>query len=202
MRQAFKLLYDAGCITGADGLRRNEKGEVLRLEFLSSSKSFERIALPYLENLKLLGVDAKWDFVDHAQYQQRQEEFAYDMVVGRFSLPLSPSLELRTLFGSESADRPGTFNLTGLQDPVVDALIDEIIAAESRAELTLRVKALDRVLRDKIIWVPNWFKGSHWIAYWDVFGSPETKPPYDRGIDYWWFDQAKYDALKASGALR
>ena len=161
---------------------------MLRLDFLSSSKAFERIALPFIENLKLLGIDARWDFVDHAQYQQRQEDFAYDMVVGRFSLSLSPSVELLTLFGSESANRPGTFNLTGLADPVVDALIGEIIAAKTRDDLVVRVKALDRVLRDRRIWVPNWFKGSHWIAYWDVFGHPEVKPPYDRGINYWWWD--------------
>ena len=58
------------------------------------------------------------------------------------------------------------------------------------------------MLRDKIIWVPNWFKGSHWIAYWDVFGKPDAKPPYDRGIDYWWWEQDKYDALVEAGALR
>ena len=82
------------------------------------------------------------------------------------------------------------------------ALIEEVIAAEDRETLTHRVKALDRVLRDQLIWVPNWYKGSHWIAYWDVFGFPDEKPPYDRGTDYWWFDQEKYDALIAAGALR
>ena len=124
------------------------------------------------------------------------------MVIGRFSLPLSPSVELNTLFSSESANRPGTFNLSGLQNPVVDALIQEVIAAEDRETLTTRVKALDRVMRDELIWVPNWYKGSHWIAYWDVFGFPEEKPPYDRGTDYWWFEQEKYDALLEAGALR
>ncbi len=77
-----------------------------------------------------------------------------------------------------------------------------MIEAQDRETLDIRVKALDRVLRDKIIWVPNWSKGSHWIAYWDVFGRPEIKPPYDRGIDYWWWEQVKYDALVAAGALR
>ena len=64
------------------------------------------------------------------------------------------------------------------------------------------VRGLDRVLRDKIIWAPNWFKGAHWLAYWDVFGRPEEKPLYDRGVDYWWWDEAKYQALRAEGALR
>jgi microcin C transport system substrate-binding protein len=117
-------------------------------------------------------------------------------------LPLSPSIEMRELFGSESAAGPGTFNLAGLADPVVDEIIEEVLAAEDRATLETRVRALDRVLRDRRIWVPNWYKGTHWIAYWDVFGRPAEKPLYDRGTDYWWWDQPKYEALQAAGALR
>lgn len=202
VRQANSLLEDAGWTIGNDGLRRNAEGEVLSLEILDDGPAFERIALPFIENMKLLGIDASWELIDPAQYEQRQEDFDYDVVIGRFSLPLSPSVELNTLFSSDSADRPGTFNLSGLKDPVVDALIEEVIAAQDRETLTVRVKALDRVLRDRLIWVPNWYKGSHWIAYWDVFGFPEEKPLYDRGTDYWWFDQEKYDAFVAAGALR
>ena len=202
VREANRLLEAAGWIVGSDGKRRNAAGELLSMEILDDGPAFERIALPYIENLKLIGIDAKWELIDSAQYEQRQETFDYDVVIGRFSLPLSPSIELKTLFGSESVDAPGTFNLSGVNDPVVDALIQNIIAAEDRDALTVRVKALDRVLRDKIIWVPNFYKGTHWLAYWDVFGKPEKKPPYDRGVDYWWFDQAKYDALVAQGALR
>ena len=202
VREANRLLEAAGWIVGSDGKRRNAAGELLSMEILDDGPAFERIALPYIENLKLIGIDAKWELIDSAQYEQRQETFDYDVVIGRFSLPLSPSIELKTLFGSESVDAPGTFNLSGVNDPVVDALIQNIIAAEDRDALTVRVKALDRVLRDKIIWVPNFYKGTHWLAYWDVFGKPEKKPPYDRGVDYWWFDQTKYDALVAQGALR
>ena len=202
VRAANTLLEEAGWIIGSDGLRRNAAGDVLTLEILDDSPAFERIALPFIENLRLIGIDAKWEMIDSAQYQERQETFDYDVVIGRFSMSLSPSVELNTLFGSESADQPGTFNLSGVKDPVVDALIGQITAAEDRETLTLRVKALDRVLRDKKIWVPNWYKGSHWLAYWDVFGRPDEKPPYDRGVDNWWFDKAKYDALVAQGALR
>ncbi|MDJ0638198.1 MAG: extracellular solute-binding protein [Paracoccaceae bacterium] len=202
VRRAAALLDEAGWMTGSDGFRRNAAGETLTLEILDDGPSFERIALPFIENLKLIGIDASWELIDPAQYEERQENFDYDVVIGRFSLPLSPSVELNTLFGSDSADRPGTFNLSGVQDPVVDALIEQVIAAKDRETLTTRVKALDRVLRDKIIWVPNWYKGSHWIAYWDVFGFPDGKPPFDRGTDYWWFDQEKYDALIAAGVLR
>ncbi|MYH57495.1 MAG: ABC transporter substrate-binding protein [Boseongicola sp. SB0675_bin_26] len=201
VRAANALLEEAGWTIGDDGLRRNADGEVLSIEFIDDGPAFERIVLPFAENLKLLGIDASFELIDSAELEQRQEDFEYDVYVARYILPLSPSLELKILFSSESANTPGTANLTGLADPVVDALIDEIIGAGTRAEMEVRVKALDRVLRDRMIWVPNWYKGAHWIAYWDVFGRPEIKPRYNRGINYWWWDQAKHEKLRAEGAL-
>ncbi len=202
VRRAQALLAEAGWSIGDDGLARNGAGETLRLEFLTSSSAIERVVLPYVENLKRGGIDATLNLIDHAQYEERQENFDYDMVIARFAMPASPSIELRRLFGSESADRPGTFNLAGLEDPVVDALIEEAIAAKTRKDLEVRIKALDRVLRAKHIWVPNWYKGSHWIAYWDVFGRPDAKPPYDRGDNFWWIDEERQTGLRAQGALR
>jgi microcin C transport system substrate-binding protein len=201
-RRAGALLDEAGWEVGDDGMRRNALGQTLRVEFLNASPTFERIILPFVENLRAIGVDAVHTLVDFAQYEQRQEDFDYDIVSGRFVLPLSPSIELRELFGSDSANAPGTFNLAGIADPVIDEIIEEVVSASDRTTLETRVRALDRVLRDRRIWVPNWYKGTHWLAYWDVFGRPETKPPYDRGTDYWWWDQAKYEALQAAGALR
>lgn len=202
VREASALLDEAGWEIGDDGLRRNAEGEVLRIEFIEDSPAFERIVLPFIENLKAVGIDASFELIDSAEMQQRREDFDYDISISRFVLPLSPSIELRTLFGSESANASGSFNLTGLADPVIDEIIEQVIAAEDRETLELRVRALDRVLRDRMLWVSNWFKGEHWLAYWDVFGKPEQKPPYDRGIDYWWWEQDKYEALQAAGALR
>ena len=202
LRRAVALFEDAGWAIGDDGLRRNADGDVLEVRFVEDGPAFERIILPFVENLKAAGVDASFELIDPAQMQERMERFDYDIAVARFVLPLSPSIELRTLFGSESVDAPGTFNLAGVSDPVVDAMIEDVIASDNRESLETRVRALDRVLRDKVIWASNWFKGSHWIAYWDVFGRPDDKPPYDRGIDYWWWDQDKFDALREAGALR
>lgn len=202
VRRAIALLDEAGWMIGDDGKRRNAEGEVLSVQFLEDGPAFERIILPFVENLKTIGIESNFELIDSAQMEQRQEDFDYDVLVARFSLSLSPSVELNTLFAAESADSPGTFNLSGVQDPVVDALIEQITQAEDRETITTRVKALDRVLRDKIIWAPNWFKGSHWLAYWDVFGKPDTKPAYDRGIDWWWWEEDKFQALKAAGALR
>jgi microcin C transport system substrate-binding protein len=199
-RQAGALLDEAGWTVGADGLRRNATGETLRVEFLNNSAAFERIILPFVENLRTIGVDAVMNTIDFAQYEERQKTFDYDIVSGRFVLPLSPSVELRQLFASASADQQGTFNLSGLADPVIDEIIEEVIAASDRGTLDTRVRALDRVLRDRILWVPNWYKGTHWIAYWDVFGRPDQKPPFDRGTDYWWWDAERADLLRRAGA--
>ncbi|MEM9032659.1 MAG: extracellular solute-binding protein [Pseudomonadota bacterium] len=202
LREASALLDAAGWMVGDDGLRRNAEGETLKLALVDDSPSFERVIIPFVENLKTLGVDASHELIDAAQMQERQEVFDYDMIPGRFVLPLSPSVEMRSLYGSATADQNGSYNLSGLKDPVVDALINRVIEAGDRATMTARVHALDRVLRAKHIWVPNWNKGEHWLAYWDIFGRPDIKPPYDRGIDFWWFDQEKFDALRAAGALR
>jgi len=203
-REAGRLLDAAGWIApdDGDGLRRNAEGRTLKAEFLIASPAFERIVIPYIENLRTVGVDASYELIDFAQYEERQETFDYDIIVGRLVFSLSPSVELRSAYGSQSADTPGTFNFTGIADPVIDEIIDAVILAPDRATMNTRISALDRVLRDRIIWVPQWSKGTHWIAYWDVFGRPETKPDFNRGTDWWWWDEAGYRALVEAGVLR
>ena len=202
VRRASKLLDEAGWTVGPDGLRRNAAGEVLTLRFADDSPAMERVINPYVANLRRIGVDASYTQIDAAQMQQRQEDFDYDILPARFSMSLSPSIELRQLFSSEAADTPGSANIAGINDPVVDALVEKVIEAETRDEMAVRVRALDRVLRHMQIWVPNWYSAKYRVAYWDVFGKPETKPRYARGDATWWIDQAKYDRLKAEGALR
>lgn len=202
LRRASKLLDEAGWTVGKDGLRRNAKGETLTVEFVDDSTSFERIINPYVANLRQIGIDARFVRIDPAQMQERQKTFDYDIVPGRFVMSMSPSVELREIFGSQAATAPGSANFTGLADPVVDALIEQVIAAQSRDALDVRVKALDRVLRSKQIWVPNWYSGKFLIAYWDVFGQPDQPPPFSRGDAYWWWDTARADRLKQVGALR
>ena len=197
LRQASMLLDAAGW--AQDGtVRRNAKGETLDIEFLITSPVFERILGPYVKNLALLGINATIRTVDEAQYQSRTESYDYDVVSSRFMAGLTPGDGLRIFFGSESASRPGTFNMSGVASPEIDALIDKVVEAQTRAELDVAGRALDRVLRAEQFWVPNWHKGSHWLAYWDKFGRPDVKPKYDRGIlDTWWYDEAK--AKKIAG---
>ncbi len=191
LREASRLLDEAGWV--ADGpVRRNAKGETLSIEILNDSPSFERVFNPYIKNLKLLGIDATLRIVDEAQYQDRLKNFDFDIISSRFASDVTPGVGLRVFFGSQSAKSPGSYNLSGVQSPAIDALIENIIAAKSRGEIDIIGRALDRVLRAEHFWVPNWHKGSFWVAHWDVFGRPAIKPKYDRGfIETWWYDQDK-----------
>ena len=202
LRQASKLLDDAGWEVSDDGLRRNAEGKTLDVEILNDSQAFDRIINPYIENLKKLGINAVNTKIDNAQMTDRRRKFDFDILVGFLSTQLTPGSELEQYFGSESADF-SIFNLTGIKDQGVDAIIKEVRAAESREELGFAIRALDRILRNKVIWVPQWFKNKHTIAYYDMYEHPKALPPYDIGVlDTWWMNSDKYNDLKEKGALK
>ena len=121
--------------------------------------------------------------VDPAQYEQRMKEFDFDMTTQRYSLRLTPGVELKSFWGSEAASMDGSFNLAGIADPVIDALIDKVIDAKSRAELVTATRAIDRVLRAGHYWVPQWYKAAHILAFWNKFSRPDVKPKYDARRD-------------------
>ncbi|MGQ0457161.1 MAG: extracellular solute-binding protein [Hyphomicrobium sp.] len=167
-----------------------------KVEFLLFEDGFVRIIDPYVSNLRKIGVDASIRMVDPAQYEQRMKSFDFDVAIQRYSLRLTPGVELRTFWSSEAAKQDGSYNLAGISDPVVDALIDKAIAAKSRAELVTATRAVDRVLRASHYWTPQWYKASHGVVYWNKFSRPATKPLYDIGVlDTWWFDPAKAKTL-------
>jgi microcin C transport system substrate-binding protein len=175
---------------------RNAKGERLAVEILLDSPQFERIAGPYVQNLRSIGIDAGMRRVDAAQYEQRMKEFDFDLTTERYALRLTPGIELKTFWGSQAAATTGSFNLAGIADPVLDELIDKVVTATSRAELVTATRAADRVLRAGHYWVPQWYKGAHNLAFWDKFGWPEVKPKYERGaLETWWYDADKAKAL-------
>jgi microcin C transport system substrate-binding protein len=203
LRKASALLDDAGWEVGSDGLRRKD-GQVLAVEFLNDSPTFDRVINPYVENLKTLGIDAQMTRVDNAQMEARTRPPAYDfdIVVDNARSGYISGSELKQYYGSETADI-SAFNTYGLKSPAVDKLIDVVMASQSLDDLTVATKALDRVLRAERFWVPQWFKDKHTLAYYDVFEHPETLPPYALGeLDFWWYNEEKAAALKASGALR
>jgi microcin C transport system substrate-binding protein len=204
LRRASELLDSAGWTVGDDGLRRNAEGEVLRVEFLNDSQSFERIINPYVENLRRLGVDAVHSRVDNAQMEARERppSYDFDIVTGNARGSLLPGADLKQYYGSETAD-VSAFNLMGLKSPAVDRLIEAVIAADSRESLRDATRALDRVLRAERFWVPQWYKNVHTVAYYDMFEHPPELPPFDLGeTDFWWFNPEKAAALRAAGVLR
>ena len=169
-----------------------EGGKVLNLEILNFESGFERIILPYVDNLKRIGVNASLRNVDPAQYERRMKSFDFDVSIERYTLRLTPGVELKSFWGSGAAAMDGSFNLSGIKDPVVDALIDKVTQAQSRADLLTATRAIDRVLRASHYWVPHWYKASHNIAYWNKFSRPAVQPKYDPGvIDTWWYDAEK-----------
>lgn len=195
LKRAADLLAQAGW--RRDGGRLvDAQGRPFEIEFLESETSFSRIVGPYLKNLQALGIAARERVVDPSQYEKRITEFDFDVVSRRFSLGATPDESVRRFWHSSFRDKPASDNLSGIADPAVDALVEAMLAAETRTSMITAAHALDRVLRAGRWWVPHWFKASHWIAAWDVFGRPETKPRYDRAIEStWWVDEARAKAL-------
>ncbi len=200
-RRALALLEEAGWVPGDDGLLRNEAGDTLDVEFLNSGPLFDRIINPYVENLRAIGVNASMNRVDNAQLQQRQRDADYDMITDHFPMGYEPGSGLRQYFGSLGADE-SLFNVPGLADEGIDALIETVVQTETREELDVAVRALDRVLRDRVIRVGQWYNPSHWVAYYDMYRYPETLPPYSLGfLDFWWIDPEAEQTLRDAGAL-
>lgn len=167
-------------------------GRPLTVEILSFESGFDRIVIPYIDNLKRIGVNASLRRVDPAQYERRMKSFDFDMTTQRYALRLTPGVEVKSYWGSDAAAMDGSFNLAGIKDPVVDALITKVIEAKSRAELATATRALDRVLRAGQYWVPHWYKAMHNVAFWDKYARPAVKPKYDEGvIETWWYDADK-----------
>ena len=204
LRAASKLLDEAGWGVGDDGMRRNAAGEVLKIEILSYSPAFDRINNPFIENLKRLGIDAAQRRVDVGTFLEQRRSLDFDIIGSGVGNSLTPGIGLRQWFSSESAANKTSDgrNLSGVSNEGIDILMERAIASESREELTLNIRVMDRALRSLYIWVPQWFKDVHTVAYWDVFDRPEEIPPYGLGaFSLWWYDEEKAARLKAAGAL-
>lgn len=194
LRQAIAILEEAGYRLGPDRVRVHEEtGTRLEFQFLTNAgnAAFDRWIMPFIQNLERIGVKANFRVVDASQYLNRLMEFDYDMTVTTFGQSLSPGNEQREYWKSDRADMPGSRNYIGVQDPVVDALVEKIIRAPSREELVYRTQALDYVLLSGHYVIPNWHIPSWRVAYWDKFEQPDWQAPYALGhIDTWWIRAA------------
>ncbi|WP_244888712.1 extracellular solute-binding protein [Paracoccus halophilus] len=202
LRKASALLNEAGWTPGPDGMRQNQKGEKLTLEILNDNQSFDRVINPFVQNLRALGIDAVNTRIDDAEMTTRTRSHDFDMITDNFALlGYTVGGGDEQIFGSENVG--DVFNPMGLANPAIDALIRKGIETETREDMDTLVRALDRSLRALRFWVPQWYRADHTIAYYDIFGHPETIPPFALGeLDFWWYDADKAAKLKQSGALR
>ncbi|QYX56398.1 extracellular solute-binding protein [Roseovarius sp. SCSIO 43702] len=203
LRKAMKLLDEAGWPVGAGGVRRNEAGEPLRLDFLFSanaSASSRATAENFVSNLQKMGIDARFESVDAAQYTKRERDRDYDLIFDGYPALLGTGTGLAQRFGSEAAEY-SLFNPAGLASPMVDRIIEESLMTESEAEEHMTIRALDRALRYEFFVLPDGYAPDHWVAYWDIYDHPDPVPPFALGaLDFWWYDAEKAERLRAAGA--
>ena len=196
LQEATKLIKDAGWIL-QNGKLTNSKGEPFEFEILLVSPAFERIVLPFIDNLEKLGIKASLRTIDSSQYQKRIESFDFDMIVFTFSQSLSPGNEQRNFWGSDAADTNGSRNVIGIKNDVIDILIEKLINAKDREDLITITKALDRVLLWNYYVIPQWHISAYRVLYWDMFNQPNKKPKYSLGFDTWWINQSKFDFINS-----
>ncbi len=205
LRKASALLDEAGWVVGDDGIRRNEKGETLRMEMIHARADLLPVMNAYVENLRALGVNASFDIIDDPQLQERASPPAFDfdaVPTAVLNDGFEPGPGLKQAWSSVAKDNSSR-NRMGYADPAVDRLLDVIEGAKTREEMQSAVRAMDRILRSQMIIVPRYYKKDNWVAYYNMYEHPETLPPYALGeLSIWWYNAEKADALKAKGALK
>lgn len=186
VRRALKLLTQAGWIMKDQRLVNTSTNQTFEFEILIRQAGLQRIIIPFTKNLEKIGVTATVRLVDATQYKVRIDNFDFDMMTYVLNQGKAPSFEQRDYFHSTTANQVGSQNYAGVKLPVVDSLLDSVLAARSRNELQTAMRALDRVLLWHHYIVPNWHLGNHRLAQWDRFESPPIQPKYILGIENWW----------------
>ena len=195
LQEATKLLQDAGWELQEGKLINKKSGSKFEFELLLVSPAFERIVLPFKDNLAKLGIDVSVRTIDSAQYQNRLDGFDFDMIVSTFSQSLSPGNEQRNFWGSDAAKTNGSRNIIGISNEVIDSLIEKVISAKDREDLIMTTRALDRVLLWNHYVIPQWHISAYRTLYWDIFDKPSVRPKYSLGTNTWWVDADKASTI-------
>ena len=195
LQEATKLLQDAGWELQEGKLINKKSGSKFEFELLLVSPAFERIVLPFKDNLAKLGIDVSVRTIDSAQYQNRLDGFDFDMIVSTFSQSLSPGNEQRNFWGSDAAKTNGSRNIIGISNEVIDSLIEKVISAKDREDLIVTTRALDRVLLWNHYVIPQWHISAYRTLYWDIFDKPSVRPKYSLGTNTWWVDADKASTI-------
>lgn len=203
LREAGRLLAEAGWKFDRGAMRNVATGEPMTVEFLSPDTSFDRIVLPYKQNLEKLGIVLNLRVVDPSQYEERLKRFDFEMITDTLLQSHAPGNEQRERFGSDSATKEASSNRAGIRSPAVDAIIEDIIYARTRDELVAAARALDRVIMWSHYFVPQWYNPVSWIAHWDKFGRPPRHPSQDPSVtSTWWLDAEAARRLETRDARR
>ena len=190
LRRAQQLLAEAGW-TVQSGTLRNAQGQAFVLEYLDSNEGGARVVTPWMRNLEKLGVTLRFRPVDFALYQQRLQKFDFDVTTIAYAGTANPGQEYADLFGSQAADTEDSGNLAGVKSAAVDSIISLMVSAKTEAQYRAACRTLDRVISHSHVLLPQWFAGTHRMAYnaWRL-ERPKVTPPYFRGetwaIDTWW----------------
>ncbi len=196
LKIATLLLQKAGWELKENKLINKKSGQKFAFEILLVSPAFERIVLPFKDNLKKLGIDVTVRTIDSSQYQNRLNSFDFDMVVSTFSQSLSPGNEQRNFWGSDAANTNGSKNIIGIEDDIIDSVIENIISAKSREDLISSTRNLDRLLLWGHYVIPQWHISSYRTLYWDIFDKPKIRPKYSLGTNTWWLNSEKRQKIE------
>jgi microcin C transport system substrate-binding protein len=202
LRTALGLLREAGWEVDPDSRKLVKDGKPFSFELLIVQPTLERVALPFRKNLERLGIEMAIRVVDASQYVNRVRSFDFDMMTGVLAQSESPGNEQRIYWTSEAATTPGSRNYAGIEDPVVDELVERVIRSESRADLVTACRALDRVLLHGDYVIPQYHSNHFRVAYWDKFDRPEIAPDYSLGFETWWVVPEKAERLEDEGYTR
>jgi len=190
MRRAVKLFEKAGYQL-KDSKMQDKNGKQFEFEFLLYSKDFERIIHPFRQNLQRIGIKTSIRLVDVSQFVNRLHNFDFDLISLRKGQSISPGNEQLSYWGCASVMEVGTSNWAGICNPVIDQLVQQVITSESRETLVNTTKALDRVLLNEFMVIPQWFLSAYRIAYWGKYSQPKISPIYELGLSTWWLTEAE-----------
>nr|WP_294548413.1 extracellular solute-binding protein [uncultured Rhodopila sp.] len=197
MRAALALLEAAGWKV-RDRKLVDAEGNPFSFEILLDQPAFERVALPYVQWLSRLGIEARVRTVDPAQFQRSIDSYDYDMIVITLAESESPGNEQSGYWTCDSAKQEGGDNLMGVCSPVIDDLVHQILVSPDRAGQVTATRALDRALLAGWYVVPQWHLQSVRVAYWDIFGRPDKPVRTGLAFDSWWIDPQKAAAIAAA----
>lgn len=197
--KAHQILLQAG-YRYQNGHLVDSKGKPIKIEFLINQEGLQRTLMPYVRNLKKLGITVNIRVVDVPQYLERTRKNDFDMTTLRLPMTITPGNEQAQLWGSKAADEEGNYNFAGIKNPAIDQAIKNIIQAKNREDVVIYSRVLDRLLKAGYYHLPTYQKEGTWYAYWNMYKQPQITPKLSAGIDYWWSDPMQ--AQKVSGYLR